>query len=117
MGRFKTTNNRCLICGEPCREKYCAEHRKEAQKQYLKEYQKAHRKGKRKPKWEGCDEDCAHCPYPDCYKPVALMQPTRETINLSEKQDEDLTSQGKMFSCELGKYNYNSPNSNRKAWW
>ena len=116
MGRFKTMNNRCLICGEPCREKYCAEHRKEALKLYQKGYRLAHPKGKRKHKWQGCNEDCEHCPYPNCYKPATLMKPTRETVSLREKQDEELKSQGKMFTFEMGKYNSYSPNVRRKGW-
>lgn len=66
--------------------------------------------------FKGCNEDCAHCPYPDCYKPVAEMKATRETVDISEKRDIDVKSQGKMYTFELGKYNSNSPNYRKKGW-
>ena len=108
-------NNKCLVCGAPCHIKYCRECAKKKNKEYASEYQKAHHKRKR-PKWEGCNEDCEHCPYPDCLKPVNQMRAAREIVNLQETSDEYIKSQSKMYTVSLGKYNYSSPNPNRKAW-
>lgn len=113
---MKRKTNSCIICGEPCHIKYCRECAKKKNLEYAKAYQQKYRKRK-KPKWEGCNEDCEHCPYPDCFKPVAEMKATREVINLQEKRDEFIKTQGKMYSVTLGKYNTHYPNSNRKAWW
>ena len=53
------------------------------------------RKGYRK--FHGCDEDCANCPYPDCYKPVTLMKPMRELDGILKKCRES-ESQQKMYT-------------------
>lgn len=110
-------SNACEICGKPCRKKYCAGCRVEANRRKQKEWQEANKKGGRKPRYKGCNEDCEHCPYPDCYRPYSEMRATSEVINLQETRDEKLKSQGKMYSVTLGKYNAQYPNSNRKAWW
>lgn len=103
-------NNVCKICGAPCRVKYCKECSKEVHKQYVKDYYK--KRGKRKPKYQGCDEDCGHCPYPDCLKPVAQMKPAREVASVREI--ENPTSQGKMYTTSFGGYSSCSPNPRRK---
>ena len=68
-------------------------------------------------KFKGCNEDCAHCPYPDCYKPVAEMKATREIVDIFEKRDIDVKSQGKMYTLNLGRYNATMPNVRKKGWY
>lgn len=111
---MRTKTNNCVVCGAPCHIKYCRECAKKVNKEYASEYQKAHYKRK-KPKWEGCNEDCEHCPYPDCYKPYSELKSKR--VNLQETKDEKIRSQQKMYSVSFGKYNSTLPNQSRKAWW
>ena len=58
-------------------------------------------------KFNGCDEDCAHCPYPDCYKPVSLMKATGELDGILKKGNET-KSQQKMYTVcgDIGKKYY-----------
>lgn len=53
-------------------------------------------------KWKGCGEDCANCPYPDCYKPAHLMKPKRE-LGLDEVENQGKDQQ-KMYTLEFGGY-------------
>lgn len=105
----------CVICGAPCYIKYCRECAKKRNLEYSKAYQKTYYKRK-KPKWEGCDEDCEHCPYPDCLKPYSELKSER-VVNLQETGDKFLKSQGKMYTLNLGKYNATMPNVRRKGWY
>ena len=62
-------NNKCKICGAPCRIKYCTNCRDEA---YRESGRRSHKRVKRE-KYNGCKEDCFNCPYSDCLKPVSKM--------------------------------------------
>ena len=62
-------NNKCRVCGAPCRSKYCKNCAKEAYIQKTKE-----NRLKKSPRFMGCDEDCFNCPYPDCRKPGYKMK-------------------------------------------
>lgn len=72
-------HNTCRICGEPCRSKYCKKHAKEG---YRQNYYK-----RKKVKFNGCNEDCAHCPYPDCLKPAYQIKSDGEIISKREKNN------------------------------
>jgi hypothetical protein len=96
-------NNTCQVCGKPCKSKFCKEHAKAA---YRRNY-------KRKTiKFNGCDEDCAHCPYPDCLKPAYQIKSDDNFI--SKKEKDDLTSQQKMYTLCLGGYGGARPNTSKK---
>lgn len=93
--------NKCRICGEPCRIKFCKSCAKEA---YW-------RKGKPpKIKFNGCNEDCFNCPYPDCIKPVGQMKKDNSVV-LAKKTGE---SQAKMYTVMLGGYGGVRPNISKK---
>lgn len=49
-------------------------------------------------KFKGCNEDCFHCPYPDCYKPVALIKKDK-TVGKVRKP---CGSQERRFTVTLG---------------
>ena len=81
--------NKCRVCGAPCKSKYCKDCAKGAYRQNYKRI---------KVKFTGCDEDCAHCPYPDCLKPVKEIK----TENISKREKEQETSQQKMYTVGVG---------------
>lgn len=63
-------------------------------------------------KFKGCSEDCAACPYPDCYKPANKLKATRDLeIGAIENRGKD---QQKMYTLELGGYGGAGPNISRK---
>ena len=62
-----------------------------------------------RPKFQGCNEDCFHCPYADCEKPAYLMPPTK--LRLFKVEGE---SQARMFTLELGGYGGENPNISKK---
>ncbi len=62
-------NNKCLICGAPCKSKYCKGCAKKAYIQKTKE-----NRLKKSARFMGCNEDCFNCPYPDCRKPAHKMK-------------------------------------------
>lgn len=101
----------CLICGSPCREKYCKEHAKEQynarRKQWHKERQRANTK-----RFIGCDEDCFNCLYPDCRKPAASFKADKD----AKKSRAVVTSESssRMYTLELGGYGGPRPNISRK---
>ena len=66
----------------------------------------------RKKKWNGCDEDCGNCSYPDCYKPAKEIRATKETATVREK--EHPTSQQRMYTLCLGGYGGTGPNASKK---
>lgn len=71
-----------------------------------------HKKTKIFKKKGGCNEECAHCPYPDCYKPSHQIKSDGEFI--SKKEKETMTSQGKMYTVCLGGYGGVRPNLSKK---
>ena len=83
--------NKCRVCGEPCKSKFCKNCAKEG---YRRNYKL------KKVKFTGCDEDCANCPYPDCYKPAYQIKSDGEIICSKEK--DHLTSQQKMYTVSVG---------------
>ena len=102
---------KCEICGKPCRIRYCEAC---AKKQY-KENAKAKRMANKSQTWQGCDEDCFNCKYPDCRKPARDMKPIRELTTIC-RCDKNLTceSQSRMFTVELGGFGGARPNISRK---
>lgn len=99
-------NKRCIICGKPCRTKYCDDCRKKAYRQYKKEWHL----GKRKTTYKGCNEDCLNCKYPDCLKPANEMQ-SDHLIKVARPSETE--SAPHMYTVELGKINTIIPNVNR----
>ena len=108
MGRYENLKNKCMVCGKPCRIKYC----EVCAKEMRKEYEKAYKRGETQSRYRGCNEDCANCPYPDCYKPVHQMKATREIATVREV--EHPTSQQKMYTLCIGGYGRTSPNARKK---
>lgn len=100
--------NKCLVCGAPCKVKYC----KDCAYKVQLEQQKACRQGKKKPKYAGCNEDCFNCPYPDCLKPAQKMD-KKNNVRVIPRETH-CESQARMFTVELGKYNSIVPNVSRK---
>lgn len=49
-------------CSDECRHAY---HTRKARESWRKH----HNPTSTRVRWRGCNEDCEHCPYPDCYKP------------------------------------------------
>lgn len=80
--------NKCRVCGAPCRSKFCKDCAKAAYRRFKNP----------KIKFNGCNEDCANCPYPDCLKPVREIK----TENISKREKEQETSQGKMYTVSVG---------------
>lgn len=68
----------------------------------------------RSKKFQGCDEDCFNCPYPDCFKPPHQMKPLNDITNITRVNKVNGESQGRMFTVELGKYNGVNPNIKKK---
>ena len=66
---------------------------------------------KRKKKFQGCNEDCFNCPYPDCYKPVAQMKKD-DSFSVSKRTDGK--SQARMYTVMLGGYGGPRPNISKK---
>ena len=84
-----------MICGSPCRSKFCKDCAKEA---YRRKY------NKHKVKFKGCDEDCENCPYPDCLKPANQIKKETDSIR---KMATDAPSQQKMYTvCWQGEKYY-----------
>ena len=55
-----------------------------------------------RPKFQGCNEDCFHCPYSDCKKPAKQMKPDNsiaKAIRVGE-------SQSRMFTLEFQRKYY-----------
>lgn len=102
--------NKCEICGEPCKSKYC----KACAKKAYRENAKISRQAKAKLKYHGCNEDCEHCTYPDCLKPAHDMKPTRDVTDISRVDRMGGESQGRMFTLELGGYGGARPNISKK---
>ena len=69
---------------------------------------------KYKVKYQGCDEDCLNCRYPDCYKPAQHLK------SISDVAPQHVESKGKsqarMYTVELGHINTNSPNIRKKRY-
>lgn len=103
-------NNKCKICGKPCKVKYCDDCRKKAYKQYQKECHF----GKKVIKYKGCNEDCLNCPYPDCLKPVKEMK-SEHLLDVARPSEEE--SAPHIFTLELGGYGGARPNLNRKFYY
>ena len=81
---------KCQICGAPCRSKFCKDCAKEAYQRFKKP----------KVKFNGCDEDCENCPYPDCLKPAYQIRKYGDFISKREREQE--TSQQKMYTVSVG---------------
>lgn len=64
-------------------------------------------------KYQGCNEDCFNCSYPDCYKPAQGMKPIHHKDGIGRAKEKKLTSQQKMYSLCLGGKGTNSPNSSK----
>ena len=62
----------------------------------------------------GCNEDCLHCPFPDCYKPAYNLD--RKNNARVIPREVTAVSQGKRYTLELGKYGGAHPNIS-KSWW
>lgn len=103
--------NNCKICGAPCRNKYCEEHRKEAYRKKRNEREKQKGKGIKPLKFHGCNEDCFNCPYPDCKKPAGKFKTDRTVIEAKPKSTE---SAPRMYTLELGGFGGINPNISRK---
>lgn len=99
-------SKQCLICGSPCRQKYCKNCAKEAYKQ---NHVNSKGTGKR---FSGCDEDCFNCLYPDCRKPAASFKADKD----AKKSRAVVTSESssRMYTLELGGYGGPRPNISRK---
>lgn len=51
-----------------------------------------------RPKFQGCNEDCFHCPYPDCKKPARLMEKDNSVVKAIRVNG----SYEKMYTVTLG---------------
>lgn len=68
-------------------------------------------KKQKRVKFNGCNEDCLNCPYPDCLKPARLMRSARELeISIGDASTE---SSSRMYTLELGGYGGAKPNVSR----
>lgn len=74
--------NFCIICGAPCKVKYCSP-------ECAKEGAQLQRLRKKKKKYAGCNEDCFNCPYEDCTKPAGKIktdEATKAAFNLKQTE-------------------------------
>ncbi len=60
----------------------------------------------------GCDEDCFHRRYPDCYKPAYSLK--TDIAAKAAVQVSSGSSQNRMYILELGGAGRNTPNLSRK---
>jgi hypothetical protein len=43
-------------------------------------------------KYQGCNEDCFNCPYPDCYKPAQGMKPIYHKDGIGRAREKKVTT-------------------------
>lgn len=55
-------------CSDECRHAY---HTRAARESYRKKH--SVEENNTRNRWRGCNEDCEHCPYPDCLKPEGMF--------------------------------------------
>ena len=63
-------------------------------------------------RFKGCNEDCFNCVYPDCYKPIHELKPTKDFC--PNQVDNMGKTQQRMYTLELGRVGKNMPNLSRK---
>lgn len=67
----------------------------------------------------GCNEDCFHCKYPDCFKPIKYIELKSPFDSRVDKINNNTGSEqiySKMFTLELGNMGRNTPNLSKKFW-
>lgn len=62
--------------------------------------------------FNGCEEDCQNCPYPDCYKPIHELKASTELTPLQVENKGK--QQSHMYTLELGGVGKNMPNLSKK---
>lgn len=103
--------NNCIICGTPCRQKYCNNCKTEQYRKRRKEWKKQKRMGAKALSFHGCDEDCFNCPYSDCKKPAGQLKTDRTVI---EARPKETKSAPRMYTLEFGGYGGVNLNVSRK---
>lgn len=63
-------------------------------------------------KFTGCDEDCFHCPFPDCYKPARSFKKDKASREALRSDCGD--SQSHMYTLGLGGVGKTMPNISKK---
>lgn len=63
-------------------------------------------------KFLGCDEDCFHCKYSDCLKGASKMK--AEKIKRRPVMRDEVRTQSRMYTLELGGVGRNMPNISKK---
>ena len=63
-------------------------------------------------KFLGCDEDCFHCKYSDCLKAAGKIK--SEKIKKRSVMRDEVRTQSRMYTLELGGVGRNMPNISKK---
>lgn len=63
-------------------------------------------------KFLGCDEDCFNCKYSDCLKDASKMK--SEKIKRRSVMCDEVRTQSRMYTLELGGVGRNMPNISKK---